>query len=172
MPALRKSLMLAAMAGLVLLACVSDTSASTVAVQANISFDRVIAAHKKSDITFGGLNARPNDQVSLGADGTMRLLGNGEVLSPFGHPSVITLGDTRDYVMNFVPGNYVPGQGISSLKARCVVKGTDHATCDSTPLYGQKESTLFIGMDMTLSDSPAVVDNAAPPSFDMSVIYQ
>lgn len=172
MSALHKSLMLTAMAGLVLLGFSADTSASVVPLQAKISFERVITANKKSDITFGGLQGRPNDQVSMGADGAMHLSGKGEVLSPFGHPSVITLGDARDHVMNFVPGNYMPGQGISSLKAHCTVQGTDHASCDSTPLFGKQQNTLFIGMDMTLSDTPTVVDNAAPPSFDMSVIYQ
>lgn len=172
MSALHKSVMLAAMAALVLLTFSADTSATSVPVQANISFERVITAHKQSDITFGGLQGRPHDQVSMGADGAMRLLGNGEVLTPFGHPSVITLGDSRENIMNFVPSNYMPGQGITSLKARCVVKGTDNASCDSTPLFGKKESTLFIGMDMTLSDAPALVDNDTPPSFDMSVIYQ
>lgn len=172
MPAFHKSMMLAAMAGLVLMACVSDTSATSVPIQAQISFDRVIKAHKKSDITFGGLQGRPNDQVSLGTDGSMHLQGKGEVLTPFGHPSIISLGDTRDYVMNFVPGNYLPGQGITSLKARCVVDGPERTSCDSTPLFGKKENTLFIGMDMTLSDTPTPVDNAKPPSFDMSVVYQ
>ncbi|MEZ0223633.1 MAG: hypothetical protein ACAH83_03700 [Alphaproteobacteria bacterium] len=172
MQALHKSMMLAAMAGLVLLACVSDTSASTVAVQTRISFERAITAHKQSDVTFGGLQGRANDQVSMGADGAMRLSGKGEVLSPFGNPSVINIGDSRSQIMNFSPGNYAPGQGISSLKAHCVVKGTDNASCDSTPLFGKKENTLFIGMDMTLSDTPTPVDNDKPPSFDMSVVYQ
>jgi hypothetical protein len=165
--------MLALLAGLVLGTFASDTSsASMVPVQANISFQSVISAHKQSDVTFGGLQARPNDMVSLMPDGAMRLNGKGEVLSPFGSPSVIELGDSRDHVMNFVPGNYTPGQGIAALKANCIVKGAGRASCDSTPLYGKKENTLYIGMDVTVADDNFSIDNSKQPSFDMSVVYQ
>jgi hypothetical protein len=168
----QKSLMLAAMAGLVLLAFASDTSATPVSVSANISFVRFASLHKHSDITFGGLQGRPNDQVSVGTDGAMRLMGKGEVLTPFGHPAVITIGDAGSQLLNFSPGNYSPGRGVTALQARCVVKGVQRGDCDKLPVFGDQENTLFIGMDMTLGGDAASVDNDTPPSFDMSVVYQ
>jgi hypothetical protein len=104
----------------------------------------------------------------MGTDGNVHLSGKGEILSPFGHPSVIQLGDTRNHVMNFVPGNYVPGEGITALQAHCAIVGGD---CN-LPVFGKKENTLFIGMDLTMGDGPAAVDNNKQPSFDMSVVYQ
>ncbi len=171
MQALQKLMTLTAVAGLVLFACASDTSANMTLVQANIAFDQSIDLHKNSDITFGGFQARPNDKVSMGADGNMKLSGSGEILKPFGSPSVITLGDARNHMLNFIPGNYTPGSGITSLKAHCTVKGTNQ-DCASVPLFGTKQSTVLVGMDMTIGDGMLSLDGAAAPSFDMSVIYQ
>src|SRR5258708_38626059 len=105
MPSLHKSLMLSALSGLILLAFAADTSATIMPVKTNIAFEHVITMNKRSDITFGGVQTRPNDLVSMGADGNMRLLGKGEVLNPFGSPSVITIGDARNQMLNFTTGN-------------------------------------------------------------------
>ena len=169
MSELRKHLMLSALTGLVLLGFAGDTSAGTVDVKANIAFERVILLNKHSDVTFGGMQIRSNDQISMGADGNIRLTGKGEVLTPFGSPSVVTLGDSRDQILNFSTGNYTPGQGITSLRAHCTVKGS-LGDCDRTPIFGLKENTLFIGMDLTIGDGAGT--DAHPPSFDMSVVYQ
>jgi hypothetical protein len=166
-------LTLTAGTALVILACASDTSANMTLIQmrANIAFEQSIDLHKASDVTFGGLQVRPNDKVSMTADGNMRLSGSGEILKPFGSPSVITLGDARNHMLNFATSNYTPGQGITALKAHCTVQGSGD-DCSSVPLFGTKQSTLFIGMDMTIGDGLFPPGSAASPSFDMSVIYQ
>lgn len=170
MPSLQKYIMLCASAGLMMMSFVGDTSASTMGMNAKISFVRVVTLNKHSDVTFGSLQPRPNDKLSVGTDGNLRLVGNGDVLSTSGSPSIISLGDTRDTVMNFIPGNYVAGQGITSLQAHCVLKNNLGADCASHPMYGQKESTLLIGMDVTVGDLSAAPTQS--PSFDMSVVYQ
>jgi len=170
--AIVKYLALAAVAGLMLRGLVSDTSAAPINVKANISFERAIAVGKESDVTFGDVQTRPNDKVMLDTAGNMRLEGRGEVLAPYGHPSVITIGDSRDQILNFLPDNYHQGGGISSLYAHCALKGAENVACDTRPVSGERENTLFIGMDITVEDGITPVDNKTTPSFDMSVVYQ
>jgi hypothetical protein len=183
-PAIRKYLALAAVVSLMLPGFVFDTSAATinaennseasatVNVTAHISFERAIAVGKESDVTFGDVQTRPNDKVMLDTAGNMRLEGRGEVLAPYGRPSVITIGDSRDQILNFQLDNYSQGGGISPLHAHCALKGIENAACDTSPVAGKRENTLFIGMDMTVTDGITPVDNKTIPSFDMSVVYQ
>jgi hypothetical protein len=145
---------------------------ATVNVTANMSFERVIAVGKESDVTFGDVQTRPNDKVMLDTAGNMRLEGKGEVLAPYGRPGVITIGDSRDQILNFLFDNYRHGGGISSLHAQCALKGAENGGCDTLPVSGKPETTLFIGIDMTASDGITPVDNKTVPSFDMSVVYQ
>jgi len=148
-------------------------ASSSVNVKANISFERVIIAiGQKADVTFGEVQTRPNDKVMLDPAGNMRLEGKGELLSPYGRPSVITIGDSRGQILNFLLDNYRQGGGISSLQAHCALKGAENAACDTRPVIGKLENTLFIGMDMAVGDEITPVDNKAVPSFDMSVVYQ
>ena len=155
-----KYLALAAVVSLMLPGFVSDTSAATinanaaatgsatVNVTAQISFARDITVGMESDVTFG------------------------DVLAPYGGHSVITIGDSRGQILNFLSGNYRPGGGISSLHARCVLKGVENVDCEARPVSGERENTLFIGVDMRLEDGRAPVDNKTIPSFDMSIVYQ
>jgi hypothetical protein len=64
------------------------------------------------------------------------------------------------------------GGGISPLHAHCALKGAENVACDTHPVIGKLENTLFIGMDMTVEDGITPVDNKTIPSFDMSVVYQ
>ena len=64
------------------------------------------------------------------------------------------------------------GGGISSVHARCVLKGAENAACEARPVSGERENTLFIGVDMTVEDGITPVDNKTIPSFDMSVVFQ
>jgi hypothetical protein len=170
--AIGKYLALAAVTGLLLQAFVSEASAATINVKANISFERAIAVGKESDVTFGDVQTRPNDKVMLDTAGNMRLEGKGEVLAPNGRPSVITIGDSRGQILNFLTDNYSQGGGISSLYAHCALKGAESVACDTRPVSGARENTLFIGMDITVEDGKTPVDNKTTPSFDMSVVYQ
>jgi hypothetical protein len=146
---------------------------TTVDVKAHISFERaIIAVGTEPDITFGDVQPRPNDRVMLDTAGNMRLEGKGEVLAPYGRPGVITIGDSRGQILNFLPDNYRQGGGMSSLHARCALKGAENVACDTRPVIGKLENTLFIGMDMTVEDGITPVDNKTIPSFDMSVVYQ
>ena len=145
---------------------------ATVNVTANMSFERDITVGKESDVTFGGDQPGPNDKVMLNAAGNMLLLGKNEALGPFGRPGVITIGDSRGQILNFLSGNYRPGGGISSLYAHCALKGAENVACDTRPVSGERENTLFIGVDMTVEDGITPVDNETIPSFDMSVVYQ
>jgi hypothetical protein len=145
---------------------------ATVNVTANMSFERDITVGTKSDAAFGGDQPGPNDKVMLNAAGNMPLEGKGEVLGPFGRPGVITIGDSRGQILNFLLGDHRPAGGISSLHARCALKGADNTACDTSPVSGKLENTLFIGMDMTVEDGITPVDNKTIPSFDMSVVYQ
>jgi len=121
---------------------------ATVNVTANMSFERDITVGMESDVAFG------------------------DVLAPYGGHSVITIGDSRGQILNFLSGNYRPGGGILSLHARCVLNGVDNAACDTSPVAGKQKNTLFIGVDMTAGDGITPVDNKTLPSFDMSVVYQ
>jgi len=180
--AIGKYLALAAVAGLMLPGFVSSTAtinaratasgSATVNVTANISFERDITAGTESDVTFGDVQTRPNDKVMLDTAGNMRLEGKGEVLAPYGRPGVITIGDSRDQILNFHLDNYSQGGGISSLHAHCALKGAENAACDTSPVSGELENTLFIGVDMTVGHGITPVDNKTVPSFDMSVVYQ
>jgi hypothetical protein len=145
---------------------------ATVNVVANISFERVIAVGTESDATFGGAQTGPNDKFMLDAAGNMLHEGRDDVLGPYGRPGVITIGDSRGQILNFLSSNYHPGGGMSSLHVRCVLKGVDNAACDTSPVIGKLENTLFIGVDMTMTDGIAPVDNKTTSSFDMSVVYQ
>jgi hypothetical protein len=165
-------LALAAVVSLMLPGFVSETSAATVNVTAHMSFERAIAISKESDVTFGDVQTRPSDKVMLDTAGNMRLEGKGEVLAPYGRPSVITIGDSRGQILNFLSGNYRAGGAISSLHARCALKGSETMSCDMLPVSGKLENTLFIGVDMTVGDGITPVDNKTIPSFDMSVVYQ
>jgi hypothetical protein len=179
-----KYLALAAVVSLMLPGFVFDTSAATinaennseasatVNVTAHMSFERAITAGTESDVTFGDMQTRPGDKVMPDAAGNMRLEGKGEVLAPYGRPGVITIGDARGQILNFLSGNYRPGGGLSSLHARCVLKSVDNAACDASPVSGKQNNTLFIGVDMTVGDGITRVDNKTIPSFDMSVVYQ
>ena len=166
-----KSVLFAAATGLLLQAFTSDTSAATINVKANISFERAINFGKRSDVIFGEVQAQPNDKITMDTAGNMRLDGKGEVLAPYGRPSVMTIGDSRGQIMNFLPANYRLGSGIRSLQAHCVLKGTENGDCDNVPIYGKRETTVFIGMDITVADALSSAD-AARPSFDMSIVYQ
>ena len=148
------------------------SGSATVNVTAHMSFERDITASTESDVTFGGAQPGPNDKVMLDTAGNMLFEGKDEVLGPYGRPGVITIGDSRGQILNFLSGNYRPGGGISPLHARCVLKGVENATCDTSPVSGERENTLFIGVDMTLEDGITPVDNKTIPSFDMSVVYQ
>jgi hypothetical protein len=173
MPILKSCVTLAAGPALVMLACAASF-ASMIKVEARVSFVQPIQVGKQSDVTFGELQTRPRDRVSLDADGNMRLHGTGELLAPSGRPGVINLGDARNQVLNFVPGNYATGQGIASLQAHCIVEGNaETGDCDSLPIFVNQRSTLFIGMDMTVADGIATTfDNRAAPSFDLAIVYQ
>jgi hypothetical protein len=182
--AIVKYIALAAAAGLMLPGFASGNPAATinanaaatgsaaVNVIAKMSFERDITAGTKSEATFGGAPIEPNDKVMLGAAGNMLLEGKGEALGPFGRPGVITIGDSRGQILNFVSGNYHASGGILSLHAHCVLKGVENAACDTSPVAGKRENTLFIGVEMTLDDGITPVDNKTIPSFDMSVVYQ
>jgi hypothetical protein len=148
------------------------TGSATVNVKAHISFERVIIVGTESEATFGGSQTGPNDKVMLNAAGNMPLEGRDEVLGSYGRPGVITIGDSRGQILNFVPDNYHPGGGMSSLQVHCALKGTENAACDTSPVPGKQQNTLFIGVDMTVGDGITRVDNKAVPSFDMSVVYQ
>lgn len=148
------------------------SGSATVNVTANMSFERDITVGKESDVTFAGDQPGPNDKVMPVAAGNMLLEGKGEVLAPYGRPGVITIGDSRGQILNFLSGNYRPGGGISSLRAHCALKGAENAACDTRPVSGERENTLFIGVDMTMTDGITPVDNKTVPSFDMSVVYQ
>jgi hypothetical protein len=151
-------------------AMATATGRATVNVTTNISFERDIVVGTESDATFGGDQPGPN--IMPGAAGNRLLEGKNGILSPYGRPGVITIGDARGQILNFLSDNYRPGGGISPLHARCVLKGVENATCDTSPVSGERENTLFIGVDMTLEDGITPVDNKTIPSFDMSVVYQ
>jgi hypothetical protein len=176
--AIGKYLALAAVAAVMLRGLVSDTSAATVngnssvSVVASISFDRVIAIGKESDVSFGDLQSRSNDRVMLDSEGNMRLGSAGGVIFSVGRPGVITIGDSRDQVLNFLHDNYRQGGNILSLDAHCVLKSAASLDCDQTPISGKRENTLFIGMDITVGSVAGPVDNKTEPSFDISVVYQ
>ena len=146
------------------------SGSATVNVTAHMSFESVITAGTKSDAAFGGDQPGPN--IMPGAAGNRLLEGKNGILSPYGRPGVIIIGDTRGQILNFLPDNYRPGGGISFLHVRCVLKGVDNAACDTSPVSGKRENTLFIGVDMTVEDGITPVDNETIPSFDMSVVYQ
>lgn len=148
------------------------SGSATVNVTANMSFERDITVGTKSDATFGGDQPGPNDKVMPDAAGNMLLLGKNEALGPFGRPGVITIGDSRGQILNFLSGNYRPSGGISPPHARCALKGVENAACDTSPVAGKQKNTLFIGVDMTVEDGITPVDNKTIPSFDMSVVYQ
>ncbi len=151
----------------------ANTANTRVNVTAHISFERaIVAIGKEPDITFGDVQTRPNDKIMLDTAGNMRLEGKGEVLAPYGRPGVITIGDSRGQILNFVTGNYRQGGGMASLRARCALKGAEDVACDTRPVLGERENTLFIGMDMAVGDEITPVDNKTMPSFDMSVVYQ
>jgi hypothetical protein len=164
-------------AGLLLPCFLSDTCAttigtkSTISVKANIAFAEAADLAKQSDVTAGVVLAQANDCITVDNYGATRLQGKGTVLDPNGHPSVIKIGDARNQTLNFLIGNYTPGAGISALRAHCTLTGSKDVDCDTLPIYGTKEDTLFIGMDMTIGDS-LNSDNKMPPSFDMSIVYQ
>ncbi len=145
---------------------------ATVNITANMSFERDITVSVASDLTFVGAQTGPNDKVMPDAAGNMLLDGKDETLGPYGRPGVITIGDSRGQILNFLLGNYRPAGGISSLHARCALKGAENAACDTRPVSGERENTLFIGMNMAVEDGIAPVDNKSIPSFDMSIVYQ
>jgi hypothetical protein len=135
-------------------------------------FRKAIAVGTESDATFGGAQTGPNDKFMQDAVGNRLHEGRDEVLGPHGRPGVITIGDSRGEILNFLSGNYHPGGGMSSLHVRCVLKDVDNAACDTGPVIGKLENTLIIGVDMTMTDGLAPVDNKTTSSFDMSVVYQ
>lgn len=177
MSVFKKFLVLAAFAGTALLTSASYTSAvtlqggATASITAKISFERPVSAIKHSDITFGEMYPRRDDKISMDPDGNMSIDGKGDVLS-VGRPSVITIGDTREQILNFVPMNYTLGSGISSLKAHCAFGHALRGDCSERPISGKQKNALYIGMDMTVSDGLALGETDKEPSFDMSIVYQ
>jgi hypothetical protein len=166
-----KFLLLAALAGTALLTFASQTSATTTAIKAKISFERAIVAIKHSDVTFGEMSPRQDDRISLDTEGNMSIDGKGDVVST-GRPSVIMIGDAREQIMNFVPSNYTFGSGIGALRAHCSFNHTLRGDCTQSPIFGKQENALYIGMDMTISDGLTLGDDGKKPSFDMSIVYQ
>lgn len=164
-----------------LLACIGATafhtyapaqSARPASIDAHISFETAIDAGKDADVAFAGVQTRPADKVTLEPSGSMRLQGHGVLLRAYGQPAIVTFGDTRGEIINVLPGNYTLVPGIASLQARCRIKGVEENDCETLPISGKKENTLFIGMDLTAGDGSISIDNAAKPAFDISIVFQ
>ena len=167
-----QAISLFAATGLLMHVCVSDTSAAPVTIKAHIAFERVIQAGKDSDIAFAGVQPRPADRLTLDPSGTMQIDGKGELLEAYGRPSIVRLGDARGEIINVMPTNYSLAPGISSMHARCRFQGIEQVDCDTLPISGKLQNTLFIGMDITTADLSGSIDNNDAPSFDISIVYQ
>ncbi|MEZ0260432.1 MAG: hypothetical protein ACAH80_05440 [Alphaproteobacteria bacterium] len=175
MRAMSRTLMVAVCAGLLTMTAAPGSSTAfqpAVQVNAHITFVQPSTATKLSDVSMGHLRGQGYDQISLGTDGILRASGRAGEVQGQGQPSVIKISNTRDSVINFVSSNYRGGDGIGAMRAQCSLQAGGK-NCMDAPVGGGAR-TLYIGMDMTVTDGVGLHTGASlkQPSFDMSIVYQ
>ena len=176
MPALSRTLIVAACTGLLMITAAPGRSIAfqtSTRVQAMITFVQPSTASKLSDVSMGNFSPRGNDRISLSTDGIVSVRGTGGDTTSQGQPSVMKINNTRDSIVNFVPTNYRPSSGIGSMQAHCSLQAGG-STCMGSSVSGGVARTLYIGMDMTVSNGVELQpeDSKKRPSFDMSIVYQ
>jgi len=150
------------------------SSAAAVQMSALIGFVNPLSVSNRSDVRFGGIHPEPHDQVVMDTTGKIKITGTGTVESADGQPGSISITDSNDQSVNFLPGNYRYGGSVGALKAICALNGNhaDEKDCALLPpVTGMNKKTLDIGMDMTMAGA-AASSQSVPSSFDISAVYQ
>ncbi len=145
--------------------------AITQSITANIAFDAPLSMTKNSDINFGVVRAGINDVYTISTAGVVTAAGAGGTV--FGTPTAgnITISGSTTQTIDISAGSYTANNGVTPSNARCAYNGGASAACSlTTQAAPGAGKTLLVGVDATVTGSPAAGATAAP-TFVITVVY-